>query len=140
MESLKSSSFALLCTFVMVLNFFIVSSKDAKAATSSFTASDQERYAALECQNEQIFIIVNFYYGRIYKLSWGSDDKVVVADQIVHRSMIDNLEIFENADFELSLPEAFGRDSIQLRIGNFKIRKTGQREWNHLRCLLHGAD
>ena len=33
-----------------------------------------ERYAALECQKDRLFVVVNFFRDYQYRLSWGIDD------------------------------------------------------------------
>lgn len=99
-----------------------------------------ERYAALECQNEKNFAIVNFYPGRIFKISWGEDDQLVQADLPVHQSIKSGIESYKNNEVLLTIPVMKDSDPETSRIGMLYTTHEGKLRFMRLRCLLHGAD
>ena len=99
-----------------------------------------ERYAALECQDDHIFVIVNFYPHKIFKLSWGIDDELIKADIPVSQISTEKLEIYSGEGVRLQLPREFGRDSHAIRIGTLQTKSKPQAKYDGLRCILHGAD
>lgn len=113
-------------------------------APSLLATNDQdpgpERYAALECQNEKNFAIVNFYPGRIFKLSWGEDDQLVQADLPVHQSIKSGVETYKNNEVLLTIPVMKDSDPETSRIGMLYTTHEGKLRFMRLRCLLHGAD
>ena len=99
-----------------------------------------ERYAALECQDDHIFVIVNFYPHKIFKLSWGIDDELIKADIPVSQISTEKLEMYSGEGVHLQLPREFGRDSHAIRIGTLQTMSKPQAKYDGLRCILHGAD
>jgi hypothetical protein len=100
----------------------------------------EERYAALECQNEQIFAVVNFYKHGLFRLSWGIDDQVIEADRPVTRHSWGVHETFTGHGITLNLPESTPDNDYIPRLGDLRVSRPRVQLWRGLRCLLHGAD
>ncbi len=99
-----------------------------------------ERFAALECQNNEAFVIINFYPGNLFKLSWGYDLNLEVEDLLVTQSFEHGWEIYRGNGIYLRLPSRPGGASNDVRIGSLNSRKPVRLIQGSLRCLLHGAD
>lgn len=100
----------------------------------------KERFAALECQDNGVFAIINFFPDRTYSLTWGRDDQVIAADVPVTRHDWGVSEIFAGKGVHLTLPVSRAESSISPRLGELRVKKPVHGEWTGLRCLLHGAD
>jgi hypothetical protein len=99
-----------------------------------------ERYAALECQNDAVFAIVNFYPDRTLLLSWGRGDTVIGVDIAVQLGLGGGVERYTGLGVSLSLPVLPGIDSTVPRMGDLTVAESGVAPWPRLRCLLFGAD
>ena len=99
-----------------------------------------ERFAALECQNSDAVVIVNFYPGHRFKLSWGYDLNLEVEDLSVSQSFEDGLEIYRGGGLLLRLPSRPGSASNEIRSGSLYATNPVRLILGSLRCLLHGAD
>jgi hypothetical protein len=112
-------------------------------SSGSVQASEEprvERFAALECQDQGIFVLVNFFPHKVFKLSWGIDDDLIDTDIPVLRTVHESHEIFEGGGIKLKLLIAAGGDSVAVRRGQLLTNKCRLRSFDSLRCLLHGAD
>ena len=99
----------------------------------------QERYAALECQNHEIFAIVNYYEHGIFRLSWGQEEKIIADDIPVMRHDWGVRETFTGKGIILDLPEKNPATGDAPRVGELKISKPVPKLWRDLRCVLHDA-
>ena len=104
------------------------------------TAAAKERYAALECQNNGAFVLVNFFPDRTYQLTWGVDDKITEEDISVKRVHSADREIYASQNLSLSLPVGGAENSTLPRIAEFRALHPSPITWSDLRCLLYGAD
>lgn len=103
-------------------------------------APEESRYAALECQNVTRFVIVNFYPGGIFKLTFGVNDEVLRADKPVTREITRQAEIFAGKDLRLVLPLATDETAHRERVGHFLSTDAQFTADEELDCLLHSAD
>ena len=99
-----------------------------------------ERYAALECQNDLAFAIVNFYSDQTLMLSWGQRDELIGVDIKVLRAVTAGVERYTGQGAQLTLPVMVGVDSTQIRFGELSVAQSGFVPWGPLRCLLFEAD
>ena len=100
----------------------------------------QERYAALECQNNEVFAIVNFYPDHTLKLSWGRGDTVIGEDVQVQQALERGVEMYSGLGVQLRLPVLAGIDSTEPRMGDLTVAQSGVASWPQLRCLLYAED
>jgi len=103
-------------------------------------AAAKDRYAALECQNNGAFVLVNFYPDGIFQLTWGKDDRTIQEDVIVTRSYSVGREIYKGENLTLSLPAGGIENSMTPRIADFAVESSSPIYWQDLRCFLYGAD
>ncbi len=113
---------------------------DTSAQTHARDREREERYAALECQNERIFAIVNYYEHGLFRLSWGLDDQVMDDDIPVMRHDWGIRETFTGKGIILDLPEKSPGSDMTPRIGALRVSNPIPKLWRGLRCVLHGAD
>jgi hypothetical protein len=112
----------------------------AFCAPREIHAATSERYAALECQKDGAFVIVNFYPDRTLQLTWGKNDEITEADINVNRAHSADREIYTGQNLSLSLSVGGGENSITPRIGEFRVSSPTDVTWPDLRCFLYGAD
>ena len=98
----------------------------------------QERFAALECQNELVFALVNFYPDRTLLLSWGTGDSLKEIDIPVQRTTDTKREIFTGKQTRLEVILNPHLPSTTPREGQLQVKD--QPTWKGLRCLLYGPD
>lgn len=99
-----------------------------------------ERYAALECQNNEVFAIVNFYPDHTLKLSWGRAYTVIGEDVAVQQTLEGGVEMYSGLGVQLRLPALDGIDSTVHRMGDLTVAQSGVASWPQLRCLLYAED
>lgn len=98
----------------------------------------QDRFAALECQNELVFAIVNFYPDRTLLLSWGTGDILKEIDIPVQRIADTQREVFTGVQIRLAVSLNPHLPSTTPREGRLQVKD--QLTWNGLRCLHYGPD
>ena len=98
----------------------------------------QERFAALECQNEMVFSIVNFYPDRTLLLSWGTGDVLKEIDIPVQRIADTQREVYAGKQIRLEVSLNPHLPSTTPREGRLQVKD--QPTWKGLRCLLYGPD
>jgi len=124
---------------ILALTVTLWRATDLRADGAS-TPERDERYAALECQNERIFAVVNYHYHGLFRLSWGLDDQVIDDNVPVMRHDWGVRETFTGKGIILDLPEKSPGADMAPRIGELKISNPIPKLWRGLRCVLHGAD
>jgi len=98
----------------------------------------QDRFAALECQNELVFALVNFYPDRTFLLSWGTGDSLKEIDIPVQRTTDTKREIFTGQQTRLEVSLHPHQPSTTHREGQLQVNEKPP--WKGLRCLLYGPD
>jgi hypothetical protein len=107
------------------------------APASSMAA---ERYAALECQKDRLFVVVNFFRDYQYRLSWGIDD-VLHGDNIeVTRHNWGVIETFASPKVKLDLPVSRGGEDQKPRPGILYTEEPVPQIWETLQCVMLEAD
>ena len=112
----------------------------ALCASHTLKADTRERYAALECQDQGAFVLLNFYPDQTYQLTWGRDDKITQEDVKVNRLYSVGVEVYAGENLRLSLPIGGGETSTVPRIAEFQAIHPTPVIWRTLRCFLYGAD
>ena len=98
----------------------------------------QERFAALECQNELVFALVNYYPDRTLLLSWGNGDILKEIDIPVRRVADTQREVFAGEQIRLEVSLNPHLPSTNPREGRLQVKDHPP--WKGLRCLLYGPD
>jgi hypothetical protein len=98
----------------------------------------QQRFAALECQNELVFALVNFYPDRTLLLSWGTGDILKEIDIPVQRIADTQREVFAGERIRLEVSLNPHLPSTTPREGRLQVKDHPP--WKGLRCLLYGPD
>jgi hypothetical protein len=103
-------------------------------------ALSAERYAALECQKDRLFVLINFFRDHQYTLSWGIDD-VLYEDNIeVTRHNWGVVETFASPKVRLDLPAARDGEDHRPRPGTLYTEEPVPQIWQTLQCVMLEAD